>query len=195
MWDQRYAEDGFAYGTAANDFLVEVCGRIPAGEVLEIASGEGRNAVYLAEQGFRVTGVDSSSVGVEKTLALAAERGVSVDAVVGDLSTWELGESRWSGIVAIFAHLPPPVRARVHRAAVAALAPGGALVMEVYGKGQLGRGTGGPPVAAMLYDLDELRAQLEGLDFEIAEVVERPIREGRYHEGVSEVVRLLGFKR
>lgn len=190
MWNDRYAEHGFAYGEGPNGFLAEVYG-VLEGPVLCLASGEGRNAVWLAEKGLEVHAVDFSAVGVAKTLALAAERGVTVHAVEGDLSTFDLGSSRWGGIVAVFAHLPPPIRKRVHAAIPTALRPGGRTVMEYYTPRQLAFGTGGPPKAEMLYEPESVRAQLDGLIFERLEEVEREVVEGRYHTGKAAVVQVI----
>lgn len=192
MWDKRYSEPGFAYGTQPNTFLAEAAAHIPPGEVLCIAAGEGRNAVFLAEQGYRVTAVDASAVGLEKTRALAAERGVEVATVAADLAGFSLGEGRWSGIVGIFAHLPPPVRRPLHAAVPAALRPGGVVIMEAYSPAQLAHKTGGPPALPMLYTLDELVGDMAGLSWLRAEAVERDIQEGRYHRGRSATVQLIG---
>jgi 2-polyprenyl-3-methyl-5-hydroxy-6-metoxy-1,4-benzoquinol methylase len=162
--------------------------------VLCLASGEGRNAVWLARQGLEVHGVDSSAVGIAKTQRLAAEHGVQVQAEVADLATWDLGEARWGGIVAIFAHLPPPVRSRVHGAIVRALRPGGVLVMEKYTPNQLTFGTGGPPVEAMLYTEQLVRSELAGLSFERLEEVERDVVEGRFHHGRAAVLQVVARK-
>ena len=108
MWDECYAEPGYAYGTAPNDFLAAVVDRIPDGRVLCLAEGEGRNATFLAQWERQVTAVDASAVGMAKAAALAAERGVKLDTVVADLATYELQPGAWDAIVLIFAHLPPP---------------------------------------------------------------------------------------
>ena len=111
MWDQRYSEEEFAYGTAPNDFLRDEYSRIPAGgRVLCLAEGEGRNAVFLAKQGYAVTAVDLSPVGLEKAQNLAFENGVEISIKVVDLAEFELGHEVWDGIVSIAAHVPPNVR-------------------------------------------------------------------------------------
>jgi len=112
MWDQRYAEPGFAYGTEPNDFLAASAERyLPAGgEILSLAEGEGRNAVWLARRGFRVTGVDGSAVGLAKARALAAQHGVTIDTLLADLDGCDPGLAPRDGI-AVFAggHLESPV--------------------------------------------------------------------------------------
>ena len=191
MWNERYAEDGYAYGAEPNDFLRTSLGSLQS-PVLCLAAGEGRNAVWLAEQGLTVHAVDSSSVGTAKLIALAESRGVSVMAEVADLATYNLGTRRWGSIVAIFAHLPPPLRSRIHAAIPHALVPGGTLVMEMYTPRQLGRGTGGPPVEAMLYTEALVRSELGALTFEHLQEVERSVVEGRYHTGNAVVLQVVG---
>jgi SAM-dependent methyltransferase len=86
-WDERYRDPGYFYGTAPNNFLVSVIGRIPLVRVLSLAEGEGRNAVYLASRGYEVTAVDGSAVGLGKAQTLAAERGIEIVTVLADLPT------------------------------------------------------------------------------------------------------------
>ncbi len=191
-WDERYAVPGWAFGTEPNDFLREHGGRIPeSGRVLTLAEGEGRNAVWLAQLGFDVTGIDVSSVGLAKAEGLALERGVRITTVVADLEHHVLGESAWDGIVSIFAHVPPEVRRPLHRRVVQALRPGGVLLLEAYTPSQLDHGTGGPGDSGKLMTLDGLRIELEGLSFELAQEIEREVLEGRYHTGRSSVVQVV----
>lgn len=194
MWDERFSEPGFAYGTEPNDFLVEVCARIPRGPVLCLGEGEGRNAVYLASQGYEVTAVDSSAVGLRKARGLAEERGVAITTVHADLHDYVIERGGWAGIVEIFCQLYPRLRVRVHRGVVAGLRPDGVFALESYAPAQLGRDTGGPPVRERLYALQELREELEGLSFERALETEREILEGPHHTGLGAVVQLLAVK-
>ncbi len=100
MRGQRYKEEGFAYGTAPNDFLKAEYSKIPrGGKVLCLAEGEGRNAVFLAKQGYSETAVDQSAVGLEKAQDFAAENGVEITMVVADLADYDLGVEAWDGIV------------------------------------------------------------------------------------------------
>jgi SAM-dependent methyltransferase len=196
VWDQRYSEPGFAYGTEPNDFLAANAERyLPArGEVLCLAEGEGRNAVFLARRGYRVTGVDGSAVGLAKARALAEQHGVAIATVVADLGQFELGVTRWDGIVSIWCHLPSQLRVRVHRAVVAALRPGGALLLESYTPEQLAYKTGGPPSADMMMTLAQAREELAGLELVVAEEKVREVHEGKYHEGPSAVVQVIARK-
>lgn len=192
MWNERFAEPELAYGDQPNDFLAEVAPRLrPASRVLCLAEGQGRNAVFLAGLGHEVTAMDLSPVGLEGAQRLAAARGVSIQVEVGDLAEYELGAARWDAIVAIWCHLPQPVRLRAHRAVVQALAPGGWFILEAYTPDQLRYGTGGPPTDQLLYTAAQLRTDLDGLELVIAQERVREIHEGRYHNGTSAVVQVL----
>ncbi|WP_017301601.1 class I SAM-dependent methyltransferase [Nodosilinea nodulosa] len=194
MWNERYSQPDYAFGKHPNDFLVQVIEQIPQGRVLCLGEGEGRNAVYLAQQGCNVTAVDASSVGLEKAQKLAAERSVEIETIVADLADFLIQPGVWDGIISIFCHLPPPLRAQVHRQVVAGLRPGGVFVLEAYTPRQLDFKTGGPPKAEMMMDLATLRQELGGLDFKQAAELEREIQEGRFHQGRSAVVQVLAFK-
>ena len=192
-WDERYSGEGFFYGTQPNEFLRDHAGALPAGEpVLCLGEGEGRNAVFLAERGFDVTAVDQSSVGLEKAVALAALRGVRIATVVADLADWNLERpGGWGGIVSIWCHLPSALRCRVHRQASAALQPGGVLILEAYTPEQLKFRTGGPADPDLMPTLAQLRGELAGLAFEVAQERQREVHEGRGHEGPSAVVQVV----
>jgi len=193
FWDDRYGDKGLAYGGDPNDFLREVVGRLPKGPALCLAAGEGRNAVFLAKHLGPVTAFDQSATGLAKAATLAREANVDLTTLVGDLNDHPFGTG-WSVITSIWAHVPPLVRVRVHGEVLKALAPGGAFVVESYTPNQVGRGSGGPPDASMTTTLAELQQQLPSLEFEIAREVEREVHEGPYHNGLSAVVQVLGFK-
>lgn len=193
MWEQRYGGDDYAYGTEPNGFLAERA-HLLTGPVMCLAEGEGRNAVHLAGLGLEVHSVDLAAAGVAKTLRLATSRGVAVHATQGDLAHYDLGVERWGSLVSIFAHMPPAVRADLHRRVVAALRPGGVLVLEAYTPAQVGRGTGGPDVPEMTMSLGLLHGELQGLQFEYAAEVEREVVEGALHTGTAAVVQLVARK-
>lgn len=194
-WDERYAAEGWAFGTDPNEFLRQEAHRIPPGRVLCLGEGEGRNAVFLAEQEFEVVGVDRSQVGMDKAQGLAAERGVFIETVVCSIEDFELAEEEWEGIVSVFFHLPPDLRKRVHRSVVRGLAPGGVLVLEAFTPQQLEFDTGGPPILDRLITLETLEQELEGLDFVVARETLREVHEGRMHTGEGSVVQVVGVKR
>ena len=194
MWDERYATDEYLYGTEANTFLTSVIDSIPPGRVLCLAEGEGRNAVWLAEQGRSVTAVDASPVGLDKARQLAAGRGVYIDAVVADLADYPIPADHWDGIVSIFCHIQPDLRLDLHRRSVRGLRSGGVFVLEAYTPAQLHHRTGGPPHEAMLMTLAGLRQELAGLDFVHAGECEREVVEGRLHHGLGAVVQVVAVR-
>jgi SAM-dependent methyltransferase len=194
MWDQRYSETGYAYGTDPNSFLAVYADQIPSGRVLCLAEGQGRNAVFLAQLGFRVTAVDSSAVGLAKARGLAADRGVSIDTIVADLTSYDIETEAWEGIVSIFCHLPPPVRGRLHRQIAGGLSSGGCLILEAYTPRQLAFRSGGPPEADLTVTAEGLGEELVGVRLDILREIERDVIEGKYHTGRGAVVQVLGRK-
>ncbi len=195
VWDQRYATDEYVYGTAPNDFLRESASSLPPGRVLCLAEGEGRNSVFLAGMGFRVTAVDGSAVGLAKAQKLAAEAAVTVDHIVADLAEFRIEPESWDGVVSIFCHLPPPVRRQLHAGVVAGLKPGGVLILEAYTPRQLEYGTGGPPHAELMMTLAGLQEELAGLEFLHGAELEREVFEGRLHTGRGAVVQVVARKK
>lgn len=193
-WDERYRDEGFAYGTAANDFLVSVADRIPPGQILSLAEGEGRNAVYLASLGYQVTGVDGSAVGLAKAAKLARERDVAISTIHADLGEFEIGAEQWEGIIAIYCHVPSAIRRSLHSAAVRGLKPGGVFVLEAFSKEQLFHDSGGPQSPDLLMSLEELQQELAGLEFIHAVSIEREVKEGSRHTGLAAVVQILAVK-
>jgi SAM-dependent methyltransferase len=191
FWDNRYATPEFVFGTEPNDFLRQCADLIPAGPVLCLGEGEGRNAVFLAGRGHAVTAVDQSATGLTKARRLAAERGLTLDTAVADLSDYPIQPGAWAAIVFIFLHLPPELRAQVLARAAAGLQPGGVLVLEAYTPAQLAFGTGGPKDMELLPTLAGLRVELTGLDLVIARECERDVIEGAGHSGRSAVVQVL----
>jgi SAM-dependent methyltransferase len=194
MWNERYSQAEYVYGKNPNDFLVEVVQQIPKGRVLCLADGEGRNGVYLAQQGCQVTAVDASPVGLEKARKLSAERSVAIETIVADLAEFPVQPDAWDAIVSIFCHLPPTIRAHVHQQVVTGLRSGGVFVLEAYTPRQLAFKTGGPPTADLTMELATLQQELDGLKFNHAKELERDIQEGRFHQGHSAVVQVLAVK-
>lgn len=193
-WDQRYSESGYAYGTQPNDFLVSVAGRITGSQILSVAEGEGRNAVWLAKQGFDVTAVDGSAVGLQKARRLAAMNGLVVTTIESDLGEYSIALNHWDAVISIFAHLQPELRRQLHQSIVAGLRPGGVLILEAYTPAQIKNQTGGPPTAELMMTLDQLKQELAGLNFIIGQQIEREVLEGRLHHGIGSVVQVVAEK-
>jgi SAM-dependent methyltransferase len=195
MWDERYLDAALTYGDKPNDFLVEEAGSLKRGNCLCIAEGQGRNAVWLAGQGFEVTAVDQSSVGMARASELATARGVELTTQVADLADFDFGNARWDNVVSIFGHLPSDLRRDVHRRIIHALKPGGVFLIEAYRPAQLGTsGTGGPSDPDMLLTEDVLRSELAGLEIVLAREITREVNEGEFHKGEGAVVQFIARK-
>ncbi|NBN90760.1 MAG: class I SAM-dependent methyltransferase [Actinobacteria bacterium] len=193
-WDDRYSEEGFAFGEDPNDFLVEVEPTLAKGDTLMLGDGDGRNGVWVAQQGHRVVSVDLSAVGASKAKQLAAQRGTTINAHVGDLDTFALGAEAWDNIVSIFCHVPSDVRRRLHDKVKVALRPGGRFVLESYNAANIGRGVGGPQSTDLTVELDEIEADFAGWTLEVHRAIDRNIVEGKYHDGHSSTVQFVAVK-
>jgi len=192
FWNSRYGESGYVYGTEPNAFLVSQRQFLKPGmQALAVADGEGRNGVWLAQQGLDVLSVDASEVGLRKAAQLAADRGVSLRTEQVDLTTWTWPETEYDVMAAIYIHFPVEVRARMHHAMLQALKPGGVLILEAFTPEQLHFKSGGPTVAAMLYTPDLLRMDFAGAEIQFLETCVTELAEGRYHRGPAAVVRLV----
>ena len=135
---------------------------------------------------------DLTEAGMAKAARLAQSRGLELETIVADLADFDFGSDRWDLIVSIFAHTPPPIRARIHRSIAPALAPSGLFVLEAYTPDQIGRGTGGPPVPELTMTLDGLRSELIGLEILTGTEKVRPVIEGPGHTGDGAVVQVIG---
>ena len=195
-WDERYTGDTFLFGTAPNAFLLTQQHRLPAhGAALAVADGEGRNGVWLAEQGLDVLAVDASAVGLAKGRQLAAQRGVSLRQELADLAQWEFGSERFEVIAAIFIQFAAPaLRARIFAGMQAALKPGGLLLLQGYRPEQLAYRTGGPSQSENLYTEPMLREAFAALQIEQLSVHDDAIHEGSGHAGMSALIDLVARK-
>jgi SAM-dependent methyltransferase len=176
-WDRRYAGRELVWTSEPNRFLVREAEGLAPGAALDLASGEGRNAVWLAERGWKVTGVDFSAVGLEKGARLAAARGVHVEWVFADLLDYRPEPEAFELVIAFYLQVPAEQRTTILRGAAEAVAPGGTLLLVAHDSDNLARGHGGPRDPAVLYTAEDVRRDLEGsgLWVERAERVERPV--------------------
>ena len=194
MWDERYSAKEYAYGTTPNEFLVERVHCIPKGKVLSLAEGEGRNAVFLAKQGYTVTAVDASLVGLNKARMLAEENDVAIEFIHADLADYDLGENKWDGIVSIFCPLPSSLRKELYKKVIAGLKQNGVFLLEAYTPNQLKHGTGGGNSVDVMQSEKSLRFELAGLKFKHLTELERDVIEGVYHTGIGSVVQAIATK-
>jgi SAM-dependent methyltransferase len=189
-WDERYGSGGFQFGEAPNEYLLSQSWRVrPGMRAVVPGDGEGRNGVWLAGQGLAVTSLDWSAVGVAKARALAARRGVAIEAVVADVARRDWPEAAFDVAAWIYLHLPPADRAAAAAGVARALVPGGLLVIECFTPAQEGRRSGGPKEPSLLWSRAVVEAAFPG--FELLELTEGTVRldEGPRHQGPAEVVR------
>lgn len=192
IWDAEFSNDEYIYGKKPNDFLKEHYLSIPKGKVLMLAEGEGRNAVFLAAKGYDVTAVDISEVALKKAEKLAMDKGVSIELICSDLETFDLGKKRWDGVVSIFCHLMPKIRANLYERIEKSLTDKGIFFLEAYTPDQLKFKTGGPPIAEMMISKKNLLKELPLLSFSCLKELERDVIEGINHHGPASVIQAIG---
>lgn len=191
FWDSRYQGSAYAYGTEPNDYLRAQMALIPkGGRVLCLADGEGRNSVFLADNGFQVTAVELSSEGIEKAKRLARQRGVTVTFIEADVNDVEIKPAGWDAIVSIFLHLPRKLRQGLHQRILQGLAPGGVYLYEAYTLDQLGKGTGGPKEPQVLASPQDVIEDFPRDRVHHFFAGERPIHEGPLHSGAGAIAQL-----
>lgn len=180
-WDTRYSGEQLVWGAPPNRFVeAEFAHRTP-GRALDLAAGEGRNAVWLAERGWQVAAVDFSAVAIDRGRQMAHERGVTVDWAVADLRDYMPDEAAFDAALVVYLHIPPAERATILARAVRALVPGGFLFVVGHDETNLRDGIGGPQDPAILYTPRAITAEVPGIRIERAERVRRPAT----HDGVT----------
>lgn len=194
FWNQRYSMEGFTYGAAPNVFFKEQVDLLTPGKILLPGDGEGRNGVYAATHGWEVTAFDLSEAGKEKATSLAEQHGVTIDYRVVDMGEIIFAPNYFECIALIYTHFSAQVRNLYHRKLVRALLPGGTMILEAFSKQQLGRASGGPKDLDLLYSLEELREDFDGLSSLEIWTEEVDLHESRYHEGPASLIRLVGVK-
>lgn len=199
MWNDRYRENEFAYGTNPNEFLKEQINKLNTGKILFGAEGEGRNAIYAAKIGWDVYAFDISHEGKNKALMLAKENNVSIEYQLGLLPKLNFKNEQFDAIALIFAHFIPDIRSEYHKILDKKLKKGGTIILEAFGKNHLkyrkkNPKVGGPPNIDSLFSIDELKSDFANYDIIILEEKEVELKEGLYHNGKSWVTRLVGQK-
>jgi SAM-dependent methyltransferase len=176
-WNRKHGEAAVLFGREPNRFLLAEVAGVPPGRALDLACGAGRNAVWLARQGWRVTGVDFSDVALGKARALAAESGVEVEWVQADVVRWEPPAMAFELVAVLYLQLAAGQRRLVLGRAAAAVASGGTLLVVGHDLQNLDGGFGGPRDPAVLLTPEQVAAELPGLEIERAERVLRPIED------------------
>lgn len=196
QWNARYAGEEFLFGEEPNAFLATQSQVLrPDMKALAIADGEGRNGVWLAQQGLDVVSIDVSEVALAKAARLAKSREVSLDLQLVDVVGWEWPPEEFDLVVAIFIQFANPAeRERIFAGIRRTLKPGGLLLLEGYRPEQIAYGTGGPPTVENLYTADMLRSAFA--EFEVLSLSEydAEIQEGSGHSGMSALIDLVARK-
>ena len=192
-WNRRFSAPGYVFGAGPNRFLASRRDLLKTGQsALCVADGEGRNSVWLAEQGLDVTAFDFSPVAVEKAKRLAAERGVNVRYEVADVYAWSWPRAAFDVVAAIFVQFADPaMREFMFARMVRALKPGGLLLLEGYTPKQLEYRTGGPPQVENLYTAPMLREAFRDLEILELREYEDELEEGERHAGRSALIDLV----
>lgn len=200
MWNARFGRPEYTYGTHPNNYLKEQLARLNPGSILFPAEGEGRNAVYAAQLGWKVSAFDISGEGQKKALKLAEKRNVVIDYQIGELPSLGYQPEQFDAIALIYAHFPPNIRSNYHKLLIGNLKKGGYIIFEGFSKKHLEYRTinekvGGPRNLELLFSIQELERDFDG--FEILELKETVIElnEGSGHVGKGSVVRFVGKKK
>lgn len=168
-WDERYQAEEFIFGTEPHEFLKRVQPYLPSsGRALDLATGEGRNAIYLAQQGLQVEGVDTSVVGVAKARKMAALKKVVFDAKVADITQMKMPSNTYAVVSMVLCHFAEPVRSELAQKIIAALRSEG-LFVGVYYHPEQAKLAKGPKDTEILADLEGLQTAFSGLKWLIAE--------------------------
>ena len=194
-WNQRYASEAYAFGIEPNAYLRSQVGRLRAGmTALVPGDGEGRNGVWLAQQGLLVTTVDLSETGAAKARRLAADREVILDTQVGDLRTWPWPIGHFDLVASLFLHFDAQVRPEMHRRMLEALRSGGLLIIEGFHPDRFGPNDR-PGVLGRQFTPELLRADFAGAEVLELEETTVMLSEGTAHVGEARVVRGVFRKR
>ncbi len=191
FWDQRFVEHATVYGTAPNQYFKQFIDTRVPGSLLLPAEGEGRNALYAARKGWKVTAFDFSEVAREKALAAAEKEGLSIQYRLQNLADFKANE-QFDAVALIYAHVTPTFRRSFHEQVYKSIRPGGFLVMEAFAKEQLQFSSGGPKEENMLYDAPTLCDDFPFLHLIECGQKEIILEEGPFHQGPAAVLRMIG---
>lgn len=199
FWDERYSVSKYVYGEHPNSYLKEQLKNLPVGSILFVGEGEGRNGVYAAKLGWKVSAYDLSVEGKKKAERLARKHNVQVEYKVGELHELDYQKEQFDAIAVIFTHFHSKLRASMHTELSGYLRPGGYIIMEVFSKKQIdyqveGDSGGGPKNIDMLYTLEDIQSDFENFKFVELQETKKYLMEGDHHNGLSSVIRFVGIK-
>ena len=199
-WNDRYSTDEFAYGEEPNHYLKEQLEKLATGAILFPAEGEGRNAVFAAKSGWKVSAFDISAEGKNKALQLAAANGVTIDYQVGELQDLNYSDAQFDAIALIYAHFPAEIKSAIHQTLDRYLRKGGLIIFEAFSKNHLeylakNEKVGGPKELDMLFSIDEIKSDFANYEIIALEEKEIELNEGLFHNGQGSVIRFVGRKK
>lgn len=194
FWDERYAANEYVYGKEPNEFLRSRLDGLSPGKILLPGEGEGRNAVYAASRGWDVLAFDQSETAKTKALMLAEEKNVEINYRIGSLLDIKIEQETIDLVGLIYFHLLPEARTRYHAYLADMLEPGGMIIMEVFSKKQINNESGGPKDLQLLYSLDDIIQDFDGMEVLYAKEESVNLSEGPYHQGLAEVIRFVAKK-
>lgn len=198
FWEDRYGKEEFAYGENPNHFLKEQLASFKPGTILFPAEGEGRNAVFAAELGWKVSAFDLSSEGQRKANLLAQKKGVEIDYILDPLSDLPYAEEHFDAMALIYAHFPADVKSSFHKLLSSYVKPGGIVIFEAFSKNHLAlknEKAGGPKDINMLFSVEEIQHDFSNFEILYLKEEEVELSEGLFHNGISSVVRFVGRKK
>lgn len=199
-WNDRYSAEEFAYGTAPNNYLKESLEKQDIGTILFPAEGEGRNAVFAAKLGWKVSAFDISSKGRNKALKLAESENVILDYQIGELETLHYQPEQFDAIALIYAHFPAEIKSAIHKTLDQYLRKGGCIIFEAFSKKHLdylaiNDKVGGPKDIASLFSIEEIKSDFPNYEIITLEEKEIELNEGLFHNGKGSVIRFIGKKK
>jgi len=194
LWNERYGNDDYVYGKEPNQFFAQQLQQRMPGTIVLPCEGEGRNAVFAASLGWNVIAFDQSELGKDKAMLLAKEKKVNIQYTVSDALAMDLPENSVELVTFIYAHFPSNIRQAIHRKAIQWLKPGGSIILEAFNPTQLNKRSGGPKDISMLYTQEMLAVDFEVLKLTLHTTETIELQEGKLHQGLANVIRLIGVK-
>lgn len=200
MWEKRYADLEYAYGTKPNAFFKKIMDEQPSqGKLLLPAEGEGRNAVYAAKKGWEVYAFDISEEGKKKAESLTEKENVQIHYEIGEFFDLPLTKEKFEAAALIYAHFPSSILSSYHQKVAELIQPNGIVMLEGFSKSHLAfrqenSNVGGPSVLEMLFSKEQIQADFA--DFDVIQLTEEEVylTEGIYHQGRGMVIRFVGRK-
>jgi SAM-dependent methyltransferase len=195
FWDERYQVEEYVYGKSPNTFFKTQLDQLDPGHILLPGEGEGRNAVYAATRGWKVTAFDVSMEGRKKSLRLAEERGVTIEYDLVPYLGFNQPGKFFDAIGLFFTHQPSEMRRQFHKGLQKIVRPGGVVLLEAFHKDQVSRNTGGPKNIDFLFDEAGLTEDFSDLKIVQLKTLTRVLDEGPFHQGEAEVVQMVARRK